>query len=174
MSDSERLYFWICEKCYAINPSTRVSNCKNCYTKRLETAQLMTHGDAQKAARNETVRSNVFPSPFSLKVVASRKGIGKEIVLLYGANVLGKQDSSADAQPDTHIINLGDYDDATSAISQIHAVITCRESIATITDLNSKRGTVLNQIFLEPQKAYDIHSGDKIRIAMLVMKVIKH
>jgi pSer/pThr/pTyr-binding forkhead associated (FHA) protein len=59
-------------------------------------------------------------------------------------------------------------------ISRHHAVITMNENQYSITDLNSKHGTKINDRNLNPDQAYQIQNGDRISLAKDTVVLIIH
>lgn len=59
-------------------------------------------------------------------------------------------------------------------ISRQHAVISIENHQYTITDLNSKHGTKINDSYLNPHQAYQLQNGDRISLARDTVVFIIH
>jgi len=190
--------YWICERCNEMNPNERKISCKSCSYQRPADAELMSYAQAEAKIHGDRTGSSQPggdrtsqktpkagpkepPGPqlnrsvrdpkdalFSLEVIAAPVNPGKIIPLKEGANVLGNN-------PEKRFENRIDLStmDVQKRISGAHASISCDGEKIEIRDMHSRNGTVLNQARMEPDKAYSIHDGDKIRIGNLVLKIQK-
>lgn len=59
-------------------------------------------------------------------------------------------------------------------ISRLHAVINTTENQHSITDLNSKHGTKINDHELDPRQAYQLQHGDRISFAKETVIMVMH
>jgi FHA domain/zinc-ribbon domain len=68
-------------------------------------------------------------------------------------------------------LDLNPYNGSVLGVSRQHAIITRNDEGYTIKDMGSTNGTWLNDVQLEPQRTYPLHSGDLIRAAQVIMNI---
>jgi predicted Ser/Thr protein kinase len=80
--------------------------------------------------------------------------------------LLGRASEAEGYRPD---FDMTFYDDG-DYVSRRHARITNGRSGYFITDLGSSNGTILNGHVLEPNRAYQLHNGDRIKVGLVVIQ----
>lgn len=68
-------------------------------------------------------------------------------------------------------LDLAPFDGHELGVSRIHAIITQNNEQIVITDKGSANGTLLNEQRLEPETAYVLKHGDKIRLGNMYVHV---
>jgi DNA-binding response OmpR family regulator/pSer/pThr/pTyr-binding forkhead associated (FHA) protein len=82
--------------------------------------------------------------------------------------ILGRVDAKQEAQPD---IDLGPYKADLSGVSRQHLLLHTEGDQLLVTDLNSGNGTLLNNVRLEPNKAYVVKHNDHLQLGRLHVEI---
>ncbi|GAB4156983.1 MAG: hypothetical protein Fur0021_25510 [Candidatus Promineifilaceae bacterium] len=96
-------------------------------------------------------------------------GSGRQVKL---ANVheveVGRKDLAQGVEP---TLDLTPDGGARLGVSRLHAIIRFTQMGATLTDMHSTNGTMLNSHRLTPDQPYLLHSGDEIRFGHLLTHI---
>lgn len=96
-------------------------------------------------------------------------GSGRQVKL---ANVheveVGRKDLAQGVEP---TLDLTPDGGARLGVSRLHAIIRFTQMGATVTDMHSTNGTMLNSHRLTPDQPYLLHSGDEIRFGHLLTHI---
>ena len=89
-----------------------------------------------------------------------------EMPVAHNPMLLGRASESEGYRPD---FDMTFYDDG-DYVSRRHARITNGRAGYFIADLGSSNGTILNGHVLEPNRAYQLHNGDRIKVGLVVIQ----
>lgn len=82
--------------------------------------------------------------------------------------LIGRKDEARGIFPDVDLGNDGGYD---SGVSRRHAILSFKDGVFRIEDLNSANGTFINGRKLAPQAPTALTHGDELKCAMLLIRV---
>ena len=89
-----------------------------------------------------------------------------EMPVAHNPMLLGRASEAEGYRPD---FDMTFYDDG-DYVSRRHARITNGRAGYFITDLGSSNGTILNGHALEPNRAYQLHNGDRVKVGLVVIQ----
>ncbi|MDD3339723.1 MAG: DUF6382 domain-containing protein [Lachnospiraceae bacterium] len=107
------------------------------------------------SAREETTLLTLSEDVQSAKLISMNPEEAHTICLNRPATIIGKQKQSVDVVLDR------------KTVSRIHARIKRTDNEYYLEDLNSKNGTFLDQVMLEPGRQYQLHDGVEVQFADL-------
>lgn len=164
--------------------------CTNCHANQLDGTIFCSECGAGMfpIGRPETTRSLGQPTPpddpFALSPVmivppeARPGGPSLTLVIMNSGRridldvsddlLIGRKDSAKGIMPDVDLGLDGGYD---AGVSRRHAILSYREGVYLVEDLDSANGTFVNGRRLQPQAATRITNGDELKCGTLLMRV---
>ncbi|MGH2536467.1 MAG: FHA domain-containing protein [Candidatus Promineifilaceae bacterium] len=123
------------------------------------------NGQAAPAEQPAAGPAHAGPRRVALEIQTS----GRRVLLeLGGAAHIGRRDPAQQLEPE---VDLSGDQGAEYGVSRLHAVLQISAGRVTITDLESKNGTLLNQHRLAPGAPFPLEDGDELHLGRLPLSI---
>jgi pSer/pThr/pTyr-binding forkhead associated (FHA) protein len=163
--------------------------CHNCHAQQLDGTMFCSEcgGSFLSSSRAETISPGqmvplepapqISMQPQALRVSASNGPILSLIVLTSGRRItldldedalIGRKDESRGITPDVDLGQEGGYD---AGVSRRHAILSYRNGVYCVEDLNSANGTFVNNRPVTAQSPTPLAEGDELKCGKLPMRV---